>query len=166
MVWYEIRLFAWASRKSWYAIPHDFGSIEERNKVFMLKKALFGLKTLTHAWFARPTQIMISLGCHWCQGDHTLSIKHSFEGKLTLLLVYANDMTVARDDEHDKLILKEKFAARFEKDLQNVKFFLGIIEVAYSKRGISIFQRKYLLGLLIEMSMIDCKATRYPIEQK
>jgi len=42
------------------------------------------------------------------QGDHTLFIKHSLEGKLTQLLVYMDDMTVPKDDEQEKQILKEK----------------------------------------------------------
>jgi len=34
-------------------------------------------------------------------------------------LVYADDMIVARDDEHEKQILKEKLATQFEmKDLE------------------------------------------------
>jgi len=42
------------------------------------------------------------------KGEHTLFIKYSLKGKLTLLLVCVDDMIIARDDEHEKLILKEK----------------------------------------------------------
>ncbi|RDX87107.1 hypothetical protein CR513_31457, partial [Mucuna pruriens] len=44
------------------------------------------------------------------QGDHTLFIKHSFDSKLTLGLLYVNNMIVIGDDEIDKLTLKEKLA--------------------------------------------------------
>ena len=99
------------------------------------------------------------------QGDHTLFIKHSPEGKLTLLLVCVDDTIVAGDDEHEKQILKEKLAAQFEmNDLGKLKYFLRI-EVAYSKKGIFISQRKYVIDLLKETSMINCKTTRVPIEQ-
>jgi len=61
------------------------------------------------------------------QGDHTLFIKHSPEGKLTLLLVYVDDIIVARDDEHEKQILKEKLVVLFVmKDLGILKYFLRI----------------------------------------
>jgi len=74
-------------------------------------------------------------------------------------------MIVAGDDEHEKQILKEKLAAQFEmKDLGKLKYFLGI-EVAYSKKGIFIFQRKYVIDLLKETCMINCKTTGVPIEQ-
>lgn len=36
------------------------------------------------------------------------------KGKLTLFLVYVDDMILSRDDEHEKEILKEKFSAQFE----------------------------------------------------
>ncbi|RDX63026.1 hypothetical protein CR513_58590, partial [Mucuna pruriens] len=72
-----------------------FYSHNEKNKVCRLKKALFA-------------QVMISLGYRKSQDDHTLFIKHSLDDKLTLLLVYVNDMIVTCDDEIEKLTLKEK----------------------------------------------------------
>jgi len=108
---------------------------------------------------------MISMGNQQSQSDHTLFIKHSPKGKLTLLLVYVDDMIVAGDGEHEKQVLKEKLAIQFEiKDLGKLKYFLGI-KVAYSKKDIFISQRKYVADLLKETGMIDCKTTQVPIEQ-
>ncbi|RDX65732.1 hypothetical protein CR513_55583, partial [Mucuna pruriens] len=99
------------------------------------------------------------------QGDHTLFIKHSPNGKLTLLLVYVDDMIVTGDDEIEKLNLKEKLATQFEmKELGKLKYFLGI-EVAYSKQGIFISQRKFVLDLLKEIGKLGCKISMVPIEQ-
>ena len=42
------------------------------------------------------------------------------------------------------------------KNLGGLKYFLGI-EVARSKRGIFLSQRKYVLDLLTEVGMLDCK---------
>ncbi|RDX82680.1 hypothetical protein CR513_36509, partial [Mucuna pruriens] len=78
-------------------IPSGFYSHNEKNKVCILKKALFA-------------QVMISLGYKQSQGDHTFFIKHSPNGKLTILLVYVNDMIVSGDNEIHKLTLKEKLA--------------------------------------------------------
>ncbi|XP_072087332.1 uncharacterized mitochondrial protein AtMg00810-like [Arachis hypogaea] len=74
-------------------------------------------------------------------------------------------MIIAGDDELEKQTLKEKLATQFEmKDLGKLKYFLGI-EVAYSRQGIFIFQRKYILDLLKEIGKLDCMITGVPIEQ-
>ncbi|XP_040868452.1 uncharacterized protein [Glycine max] len=117
------------------------------------------------AWFDRFTQAMVSLGYKLSQGDHTLFIKHSQDDKLTLLLVYVDDIIIAGDDELEKQTLRERLVAQFEmKDLRKLKYFLEI-EVAYSRQGIFISQRKYILYLLKEVGELGCKTTGAPIEQ-
>ncbi|RDX77849.1 hypothetical protein CR513_41959, partial [Mucuna pruriens] len=91
-------------------ISSGFYSHNEKNKVCKLKKALYRLKQFTQAWFGRFVQVMIFLGYKQCQGDHILFIKHSSDGKLTLLLVYVDNMIVTGHDEIEKLTLKEKLA--------------------------------------------------------
>ena len=49
------------------------------------------------------------------------------------------------------------------KDLGNLKYFLGI-EVARSKHGIFISQRKYVLDLLNEVGMLGGRPIGTPIE--
>ncbi|RDX73133.1 putative mitochondrial protein, partial [Mucuna pruriens] len=50
------------------------------------------------------------------------------------------------------------------KELGKLKYFLGI-KVAYSKQGIFISQRKYILDLLKEIEKLGCKISRVLIEQ-
>nr|KYP44461.1 Retrovirus-related Pol polyprotein from transposon TNT 1-94 [Cajanus cajan] len=146
-------------------IPPKFEASAKENKVCRLKKVLYGLKQSPRALFGRFIQTMISLGFKQTQGNHTLFIKHSPNGKLTILLVYVNDMILAGDDEEEKLTLKKKLATKFEmKDLRRLKYFLGI-EIAYSKKGIFISQRKYVLDFLKETGKLRCKTLGVPIEQ-
>ncbi|KAL0534655.1 hypothetical protein IC582_028946 [Cucumis melo] len=49
------------------------------------------------------------------------------------------------------------------KDLENLKYFLGI-EVAISKEGISVSQRKYTFDLLTKTSMLGCRLADASIE--
>jgi len=74
-------------------------------------------------------------------------------------------MIITGDDETEKQNLRERLDAQFEmKDLGKLKYFLGI-EVAYSRQGIFISQRKYILDLLKEIGKLGCKNTGVPIEQ-
>ena len=50
------------------------------------------------------------------------------------------------------------------KNLGGLKYFLGI-EVARSKRGIFLSQKKYVLDLLSEIGMLDCRPTDTPVVQ-
>ncbi|RVX03304.1 Retrovirus-related Pol polyprotein from transposon RE1 [Vitis vinifera] len=50
------------------------------------------------------------------------------------------------------------------KNLGGLQYFLGI-EVARSKQGIFLSQRKYVLDILIEVGMLECKSVDTPIVQ-
>ncbi|CAN6698728.1 unnamed protein product [Malus baccata var. baccata] len=96
--------------------------------------------------------------------DHTLFIKR-MGGKVTLLIIYVDDMVVTGDDTEEIKRLQGYLSSEFEmKDLGGLKYFLGI-EVARSRDGIYLSQRKYVLDLLSETGMLACKPVETPIVQ-
>lgn len=61
--------------------------------------------------------------------------------------------------------LNECLATEFEvKDLGQTRYFLGI-EIARSKKGISVSQRKYILDLLSESGVLGYKPSNTPIKE-
>lgn len=50
---------------------------------------------------------MLGMGYTQSQGDHTVFIKHSASGGVTILLEYADDIIVTGDDDKKKLLLKQ-----------------------------------------------------------
>jgi hypothetical protein len=74
-------------------------------------------------------------------------------------------MIVTGNDQDEISSLQKYLASEFEmKQLGNLKYFLGI-EVARSKHGIFLCQRKYTIDLLSETGLLGCKPVDTPIEQ-
>ncbi|KAL0546054.1 hypothetical protein IC582_015959 [Cucumis melo] len=116
------------------------------------------------AWFDRFTTFDKSQGYSQRHFDHTLFTKVSKTGKIAILIVYVDDIVLTEDDQTEISQLKQKMGDEFEiKDLGNLKYFLGM-EVARSKEGISVSQRKYTLDLLTETGMLGCRPADTPID--
>ncbi|KAM0012264.1 putative RNA-directed DNA polymerase [Helianthus debilis subsp. tardiflorus] len=142
--------------------PPGFATDFKTGEVCRLKKSLYGLKQSPRAWFGRFTLAMKGYGFKQSNSDHTLFIKQ--RGRLvTCLIVYVDDMIITGNDKEEMTKLKESLFREFEmKDLGRLKYFLGI-EVLRSKRGIFICQKKYILDMLAETGMIDCKPADTPM---
>ena len=118
----------------------------------------------SHQEFERFTKAVKKFGYSQCQADHTLFVKHSTEGKITIIIVYVDDIILTGDNEYEISNLKMCLAHEFEiKDLGNLKYFLEM-EVARSKRGIVVSQQKYVLDLLKETGMFGCKPADTPMD--
>jgi Reverse transcriptase (RNA-dependent DNA polymerase) len=127
-------------------IPPEYGHSSVRPLVCKLNKALYELKQSPRAWFGR-----------FC----TLFFMKS-NGKIVILIIYVDDMKITGDDQDGIRALEQKLSREFEmKNLEGLKYFLGI-EVARTKEGISLSQRKYVLDLLAETGMLDCKPVDTP----
>ena len=74
-------------------------------------------------------------------------------------------MTVITSSDHEGISrLKKHLFHHFQtKDLSKFKYFLGI-EVAQSKSGVAISQRKYALDILEETGMLNCKPVDSPMD--
>lgn len=176
-------LFSIAANKDWplhqYDVTNAFLHGELQKPVFMcpppgytsdfvdgevcqLKKTLYGLKQSPRAWFGRFTVAMKKYGYKQSNSDHTLFLKRKGE-KITCLVIYVDDMIITGDDVKETDSLRENLFSEFSmKDLGPLKYFLGI-EVLRSKRGIFISQRKYILDILTEVGMLECKPASTPM---
>ncbi|KAJ0589411.1 putative RNA-directed DNA polymerase [Helianthus annuus] len=142
--------------------PPGFNENFKTKEVCRLKRTLYGLKQSPRAWFGRFTLAMKGYGFQQSNSDHTLFLKR--KGKLvTCLIIYVDDMIITGNDEEEMKKLKANLFTEFEmKDLGRLKYFLGI-EVLRSKQGIFICQKKYVLDLLAEIGMVDCKPADTPM---
>lgn len=92
-----------------------------------------------------------------------LILKYALEGKITSLIVYMDDIVVTGNDKEEMSKLKTYLETKFGiKDLDTLQYFKGI-EVARSKQGIVVSQRKYILNALGEIGMLACKPIDTPV---
>ena len=123
---------------------------------------MHGLKQSPKAWFGRFTTAMTKFGYKQSNSVHTKFLKRNNE-LITCLIIYVDDMIITGNDKEEIHMLKKQLFLEFEmKDLGRLTYFLGI-EALRSQKGIFIGQRKYILDLLAETGMLDCKLADTPI---
>ena len=85
--------------------------------------------------------------------DHLVFYRMTKRGR-TILIVYFDDIIITGNDTQNIEELKTFLQGQFHtKDLGQLRYFLGI-EVARSKEGISLSQRKYVLDILEDSGLM------------
>ncbi|GAU36120.1 hypothetical protein TSUD_374830 [Trifolium subterraneum] len=144
------------------SIP-DGVSCSKPHQVCKLLKSLYGLKQASRKWYEKLTSLLVREGYKQSSSDYSL-FTLSHQGNFTILLIYVDDIILSGTslDEIDRIktILDTNFKI---KDLGVVKYFLGL-EVAHSKEGISISQRKYCLDLLKDSGLLGSKPASTPLD--
>jgi hypothetical protein len=86
------------------------------------------------------------------------------DANFTALLVYVDDIILAGNDLIEFKRIKNILDSSFKiKDLGVLKYFLGL-EIAHSKLGITISQRKYCLDLLKDSGLLGSKPAITPLD--
>ncbi|XP_052724064.1 uncharacterized mitochondrial protein AtMg00810-like [Vigna angularis] len=132
-----------------------------KGQVCKLTKSLYGLKQASRQWFEKLSSFLITANFVQSKSDHSLFIKRT-PTSFTALLVYVDDIVLTGDSMMEINCIKELLHNRFRiKNLGELKYFLGL-EVARSRKGIHLCQRKYALDILEETRMLGCKPSSTP----
>ncbi|KAK2429168.1 putative mitochondrial protein [Trifolium repens] len=138
-------------------------STTHSSQVCKLHKSLYGLKQASRQWYSKLSAALISFGYTQSLADYSLFVKVS-GNSFTALLVYVDDIVLAgnciSEIQSVKTFLDKKFCI---KDLGQLRFFLGF-EIARSKSGILLNQRKYTLELLEDAGTLGSKPTTTPFD--
>lgn len=131
------------------------------NPLCRLNKSLYGLKQSSRQWNHKLTTILLSPGFKQSQADHSLFTRNS-DSIITILLVYVDDVVLTGNSLEDINSVKQLLDAKFIiKNIGELRFFLGQ-EIARSKDGIILNQRKYALDLLQDSGNLATKPAGTP----
>jgi len=134
--------------------PH--GIKVKAGQVCKLTKSLYVLKQVSKQWFAKLSSFLKSIGFLQSLFDHSLFIKRT-ENNFTALLVYVDDIILAGNSISEITDVTQLLDKTLKvKDLGDLKFYLGL-EVATTKDGIHISQRKYALDIISDAALLARK---------
>ena len=89
--------------------------------------------------------------------DHSVFFHHTFTRQCIYLVIYVDDIVITGGDKVSIQKLKKHLFNHFQtKDLGKLEYFLGI-EVVQFNSNMIISKRKYILDILEEIRMLDCK---------
>ena len=144
-------------------IPPGFSRHYE-NSVCRLHKSLYGLKQASRQWFEKFSTALLEAGFIQSKADYSLFTRNQVH-ELTIILVYVDDIIVTGNNADAISSLKAFLHQRFHlKDLGILKYFLGL-EVARSRKGIFLSQRKYANEILQERGLTGARPVHLPMEQ-
>ena len=129
--------------------PENFVSGDTKRMVFKLKKSIYGLKQVSHQWYYKFYQVIISSGFEMNMVNDC--IYHKFSGsKHIYLVLYVDDIL-----HETKKFLSKKFEMKY---LGDASFVLHIQIHRDRSRGIlGLSQKSYIEKILKRFGMHDCK---------
>ncbi|KAK2380974.1 hypothetical protein QL285_068619 [Trifolium repens] len=147
-----------------YMLPPPGYCRQGENVVCRLHKSLYGLKQASCSWFQHFSCAIQEIGFQQSKADYSLFTQVRGDS-ITVVLLYVDDMVITGNNETAINDLKKFLNSCFKiKDLGMLKYFLGI-EVARSKAGITIRQRKFTLDILEEAGLLGAKPAIVPMER-
>ncbi|KAM2882470.1 hypothetical protein COP2_015447 [Malus domestica] len=141
-------------------LPQGHPQEKEPTKVCKLHKAIYGLKQSPQAWYAKLSSVLEVAGFTRSHADSSLFVRSGDQGKL-VVLIYVDDLIITGDNMDELEALKRSLHQQFA-----IKDLGSGIEMATSSKGLFLNQRKYVLDLLDEAHMVNCKPARTPLASK
>lgn len=143
--------------------PISYEASSENNQVLKLKRAIYGLKQSSRAWYQRINDYLISLGYEKSKYEPCLFIK-SVKNVKVIVALFVDDFFIFSNSDITTKDLINKLSCKFEiKDLGQIKQCLGL-RVNFNNNVITVDQEQYVENLLKRFNMLDCKTAETPME--
>ncbi|KAI3678246.1 hypothetical protein L6452_37531 [Arctium lappa] len=143
--------------------PPGFENPSYPDRVYKLKKALYGLHQAPRAWYDTLSTYLLENGFERGIIDKTLFIKRS-KKDILLVQIYVDDIIFGSTKDHMCRDFEKLMHKSFKmSSIGELTFFLGL-QVKHQKDGIFISQSKYVKDILDKYGLIDSKPASTPME--
>nr|GEZ49528.1 retrovirus-related Pol polyprotein from transposon TNT 1-94 [Tanacetum cinerariifolium] len=147
------------------AQPDGFVDPDHPEKVYQLRKSLYGLKQDPRAWYDELSKFLTSKGFTKGTIDPTL-FTIRYEEDILLVQIYVDDIIFESTNPKYSKRFEKLMHIRFEMSLMGeMKFFLGL-QIHQSPHGIFINQAKYSLEILHKHGMEKGQSIGTPMATK
>ena len=137
-----------------------------KDKVCRLLKSLYGLKQSGRSWYETLDKKLLREGMKKCKAEPCIYYRQT-ERTIIILLVYVDDLILISSNqegiEYTKTMLKRNFEM---KDLGELNYILGIQIKKQPDGSITLNQSKYILEILEEFGMDQCRPVSTPLDPK
>ncbi|GKV50888.1 hypothetical protein SLEP1_g57568, partial [Rubroshorea leprosula] len=145
-------------------LPQGHPQQGEHNLVCKLNRSLYGLKQASRNWFSKFSSALLAIGFQQSPADYSL-FRLDRGSSTIFILLYVDDMILTGNNPDLLARVKDFLFSQFKiKDLASLKYFLSI-EVACSRWGIYLCQRKYTLDLLDDSRLLGSKTADTPMDK-
>ncbi|GJR47543.1 putative ribonuclease H-like domain-containing protein [Tanacetum coccineum] len=156
-------VFAFIEEEVYVCQPLGFEDPDFPDRVYKVKKALYGLHQAPRAWYETLSTYMLDNEFRRGKIDKILFIKR-YKGDILLVQVYVDDIIFGSTKKElcnaFKKLMHEKFLMS---SMGELTFFLGL-QVQQKKDGIFISQDKYVGEILKKFRFIEVKTASTPME--
>ena len=144
--------------------PEGYIEKGREHLVCKLKKSLYRLKQSPKCWNFTLDNFLKEIGFVQATGDPCLYT--ASEGKMFLIAVYVDDIVLTAKDSKRMADIKQELLRKFQvRDMGALHYFLGIKIIQDENAGkVWIGQQQYTENILKKFGMVDCKATRTPVD--
>ena len=143
--------------------PRGFEAPGEEDKVFHLKRAIYGLRQLGREWYEDLMGILTTIGFKRCRVEH--AVFYRFDQDATMLAMDVDDITITRNSCRAVQRFKDQLSLHYGiKDMGNLRWLLGIgIDRDCKNCTISFSQAPYLQKMVEHFGMDDANPLSIPI---
>lgn len=145
--------------------PEGFIDVNNKNKVCLLKKAIYGLKQSSRVWNQKIEKELLSINFLKSKFEPCIFFKITENG-YTFIAVHVDDFLIFTSDVSELNNLKKFLNSKFSvKDLGKARYCLGL-NISVDKDKIKINQKPFIVELLKKFNMWDSKPVKTPMESK